>query len=389
MEEALDQVRELATASEDGRRKAIAGLQNLAFSLEDPQDTIHRYGHMSLQAAIVQIGIDLKLFRCLVESVVPLTVHQISEKTRAQPQLMTRVLRFLASIGAVSESDKIQYSANHVTRNLAESVVEAGLSHFFSTAAPQYQALPAYLQENGYKNPIDDTKTAFQVAFNTSLGSYAWFASHPTHLAQFNAYMALRREPDITWLSVYPVATEAADWSAEKSLYVNIGGGIGHQCAQFKEKYPTLQGRIVLQDLPHSVAQALRTPGVENIAHDMFEPQPVLGAKFYHLRGVLHNQSPDKVRRLLENIKAAMRPESILLVDELVLPEACVNYIAASIDMTMLSTFASMERTEAQWREMFELVGLELVRTYMYYPQGYESVMDVRLPRAKSPNSEI
>ncbi|PQE06904.1 O-methyl transferase B protein [Rutstroemia sp. NJR-2017a BVV2] len=379
MEKALDQVRELATASEDDRDKAIVALQNLAFSLESPQHTIHRYGHMSLQAAIVQVGIDLKLFRCLVESAVPLTVPQISEKTGAEPQLMTRVLRFLASIDAVSESGKSKYSANHVTRNLAESVVEAGLSHYFSTAAPQYQALPAYLQENGYKNPIDETKTAFQVAFNTPLGSYAWFASNPTHLAYFNAYMALRRQPDTTWLSVYPVTKEAADWSAEKGLYVNIGGGIGHQCAQFKEKYPMLQGRIVLQDLPHSVAQALPTPGVENIAHDMFEPQPVLGAKFYHLRGVLHNQSPHKVRRLLENIKAAMEPESILLVDELVLPEASVNYIAASIDMTMLSAFASMERTEAQWREIFKEVGLQLVRTYTYYPKAYESVMDVRL----------
>jgi hypothetical protein len=46
MEKALDQVRELATGSEDDRHKAIADLQNLAFSLESPQDTIHRYGHM-------------------------------------------------------------------------------------------------------------------------------------------------------------------------------------------------------------------------------------------------------------------------------------------------------------------------------------------------------
>ena len=46
METALDQVRELATAREDDRAKAIVALQNLAFSLETPQDTIHRYGHM-------------------------------------------------------------------------------------------------------------------------------------------------------------------------------------------------------------------------------------------------------------------------------------------------------------------------------------------------------
>jgi hypothetical protein len=107
------------------------------------------------------------------------------------------------------------------------------------------------------------------------------------------------------------------------------------------------------------------------------------GAKFYYLRAVLHNQSPPNVRRVLENIKAVMEPESILLIDELVLPEVGVSYIASSIDMTMLSAFASTERTEAQWRKTFEEAGLELQRTYTYYPAGYESVMDVRLPAVK------
>lgn len=46
MDEALDQVRKLAAASEDGRRKAMLALQNLAFSLENPHDTIRKYGHM-------------------------------------------------------------------------------------------------------------------------------------------------------------------------------------------------------------------------------------------------------------------------------------------------------------------------------------------------------
>jgi hypothetical protein len=86
------------------------------------------------------------------------------------------------------------------------------------------------------------------------------------------------------------------------------------------------------------------------------------------------------VRKLLENIKSAMAPDSILLVDEMILPETGVNYDVSAIDMTMLGAFASLERTEAQWRETFEDVGLKLVRSYTYMAQNYESVMDVRLP---------
>ena len=92
--------------------------------------------------------------------------------------------------------------------------------------------------------------------------------------------MALRRKPKLSWLSVYSRRPRGEDWDASnnsKALYVNIGGGIGHQCKQFKEKYPHLAGKVILQDLPHSIEQALPTPGVENMEHDFFQPQPIKG----------------------------------------------------------------------------------------------------------------
>jgi hypothetical protein len=53
MEEALDQVRRLATASQHSRQQAILALQDLAFSLETPDFTLHRYGHMVWLTSIV------------------------------------------------------------------------------------------------------------------------------------------------------------------------------------------------------------------------------------------------------------------------------------------------------------------------------------------------
>ncbi|RYP00582.1 hypothetical protein DL764_006456 [Monosporascus ibericus] len=104
------------------------------------------------------------------------------------------------------------------------------------------------------------------------------------------------------------------------------------------------------------------------------------GAKFYFMRGVPHNYPPYRVRKLFENIKVAMAPDSVLLVDETVLPATGVGFIAASIDLTMLGAFASMERTEVEWRELVESAGLELVRTYTYNALDNEYVMDICLP---------
>jgi hypothetical protein len=116
------------------------------------------------------------------------------------------------------------------------------------------------LNKTGYKNPSDETHTAWHDAFKTDKGPFTWFSDHPTNMAYFNEYMASRRGPELSWLSVYPVRQEAANWSAGRPLYVNIGGNIGHQCAEFREKYPDIPGQVILQDLAHSIAAGAAHP---------------------------------------------------------------------------------------------------------------------------------
>lgn len=104
-----------------------------------------------------------------------------------------------------------------------------------------------------------------------------------------------------------------------------------------------------------------------------------IGAKFYFLRGVLHNHPPARVRKILGNIRAAMSSDSILLIDEMILPEVNTHIDAASMDLTMMGAFAGMERTEEQWRSTIHEAGLELTKTYLYNPLSHENVMEVRL----------
>ncbi|KAI1141460.1 S-adenosyl-L-methionine-dependent methyltransferase [Hypoxylon sp. FL0543] len=380
MDAAIASIKQLAsTATPDGRRQIIATLHDAASSLEDSNDTIHRLGYLHLQTAAVKIGFDLSLFEYLSEAGEPLTLEQIAQKTGADKRFLGRYMSYLASVGTVEQVTKDQYAANNVTENLTEKVAVAGISHCFETIGPQYQELPAFLRKTAYRNPEDELHTVSQDAWKTPLHHFAWLGTQPEKLRYFNDYMAFRREAELSWLSVYPVAEETRGWSPDKPVYVNIGGGIGHQCAQFKEKYPNVPGQVILQDLPHSIEKALPTPGVQNMVHNFFEPQPIKGAKFYFFRGVMHNHPDHKIRQILLNTKAAMAPESVLLLDEWVLPESGVNAYAASMDLTMMVAFAAMERSEAHWREILADVGLNIVKIYRYNPVSYESVMDVRL----------
>ncbi|KAF2757492.1 S-adenosyl-L-methionine-dependent methyltransferase [Pseudovirgaria hyperparasitica] len=389
------------TALETTRQLLLRTLSRLIASLESPSDVIHRYGHMTLQTAAIRIGIDLGVFRLLTQAQAEgrgaVSVDGIVERNPGAGGLvLNRILRYLASIDAITQVSPTRYAANQRTRHLADKTVEAGLAHFLNTVAPQYEALPAWLAQNNYQPPADETHTAFQAAWNTHLDAFAWFAEHADHLAYFNDYMALRRQRahDATWLSVFPVARYVRGWNPDvdrgvkesagrkqKAVYVNVGGGIGHQCREFRERYPDVTGEVVLQDLPHSIANALETPGVVNMEFDFFEEQPVKDAKFYYMRGILHDHSPARGRVILEHTRDAMGPESILLVDEMILPETGVSQMAAAIDLTMLAALGGQERTEAQWRETLAEAGLELVETYMYAPLLYEGVMVVRRGR--------
>lgn len=191
-----------------------------------------------------------------------------------------RILRYYNTINVVDEVAPSTFTANNITNNLTQELVTAAMSHYYGIVSGQYRAMPSYLKSIGYQNPTDETHTAFHEGWNTTMHPFQWMTEHPPQLDRFNTYMALRRKADLSWLSVYPVLEETRGLDdPERPLYVNVGGGIGHQCAQFRERYPASQipGRVVLQDLPATIERALPTEGVENMAHDFFKPQPVKG----------------------------------------------------------------------------------------------------------------
>lgn len=65
----------------------------------------------------------------------------------------------------------------------------------------------------------------------------------------------------------------------QRALFVDVGGGTGPQCKEFKEKYLTLPGRVILEGLLKTVLpHAGSLEGIETIEHDFFTLNPVKGA---------------------------------------------------------------------------------------------------------------
>ncbi|KAK8054934.1 hypothetical protein PG993_000161 [Apiospora rasikravindrae] len=373
-----------ATADRATRRNLIVSLRRMADSLEDTTGTIHRFAHLDLERAMIQIGYDLNIFKILVDADGVKTAEELAKDTGADTELIKRIMRYYNTINVAREAGPYKYVATNTTKNLISDVCKAAMGHFWDLVSKEYQALPEFLKKNGYRNPTDETDTALMMGWDTKKPPFQIMLDVPNAMEDFHQYMALRRDVTLSWLSVYPVRDVTAGLTdPDRPLYVNVGGGIGHQCAEFRAQYPNIPGRVINQDLPDTVERGIQAEGVEHMAHDFFQPQPVKGAKIYFMRGVPHDHPPHKVRVLFQQIAAAMAPDSVLLVDETVLPATGVSHIAACVDLTMMG-IAAMERTEAEWRALAESAGLELVRLYTYNALDNETVMEMRLAGAKS-----
>ena len=268
---------------------------------------------------------------------------------------------------------------------------------------PPLQVLPDFLEETEYANPSDLLHSPFQKALGTDLSKFDWQKSQPDLSAAFGLWMAAQHDRQLTWLNVLDFTELVRGSTAETPVFVDVGGGIGHQCALLKDRVPDVVGRIILQDSPTVIQKALPTTGVGKMAYDFWEEQPVrgkahdlrnseipigfpwqsavlthsTGSRVYYFRYIMHDYPDDKCRQILKNTVAAMDRESVILIDDVVLPEKGAHPHSLDKDIVMMVNFAAMERTTNQWRSLFESSGLRLLKAATYNDLSGETIQVV------------
>lgn len=153
----------------------------------------------------------------------------------------------------------------------------------------------------------------------------------------------------------------------EDVLLVDIGGGKGHDLISFKNYFPDIKGRLVLQEVPtviNSITEPLPSK-FEALAHNFFDEQTVKGAKAYYLANVLHDWPDMQALQILRNIREAMGERSLLLACEAVIREGKVSVMSASADLMMMAGFSALERTEEQFKVLMEEAGFVVAEVWV------------------------
>ncbi|ROV90908.1 hypothetical protein VMCG_09989 [Cytospora schulzeri] len=385
MDALLDQVKTLALqADAAGRHKVLDFLRSLQLKLETPHDTLSRYSGLHLQITAARIAEDLDVFKTLSEATKPLTAAELASKKNASPMLLGRILRYLASVGTIDETGPDSFTANAVTKTLSEPGYRGGIYHIFDNCSPAFQALPTFLAESNYQDVTDSAHTAFQKAFHTDLPAFEWFPTQPERFEALQQVMTVHGAKGVPWFTVFPFEEELAGFdlgSQGKYAFVDVGGGLGHQCAALLGAYPQLKDKLAVQDLPQTLENlppgVVIPDGIEKVSHDFFQEQPIKGARFYYLRAIMHDWPDDKCIVILKQLIAASGPQSQILIDDMVLPDAGVSFEAATIDLTMMATLGSRERTLKEWHGLLDRAGLKVLHIHTYFARRQDSIIQV------------
>jgi hypothetical protein len=207
---------------------------------------------------------------------------------------------------------------------------------------------------------VQTGKIAFDKLYGTPV--FDFLQKHPEQAKIFDeAMVGVHGRETAAMLDAY-------DFS-DIPVLADIGGGKGSVITTVLKKCPSMRG--ILFDLPGVVQRAranIQSAGLADrcqvIGGSFFESVPS-GADAYLLRHIIHDWDEEKSLKILRNIHRAMGNEARLLVVESVIPPGNEPSFGKLLDLAMLAIPGGQERTEDEYRRLFEAAGFRLARSVL------------------------
>jgi hypothetical protein len=143
-----------------------------------------------------------------------------------------------------------------------------------------FSKLPEYFKTHSGKDLLDLKKSPFAYAMGLEGLTYYEAISHnPDRFQMFNDTLS-QMEKNMPILGMFPFASlkDQVEAEPERPFIVDIGAGKGQSLLAIQKEVPEGFGaKMILQDRP-DVIESLKPddiPGIEPMAYDFFEPQPV------------------------------------------------------------------------------------------------------------------
>lgn len=282
----------------------------------------------------------------------PKTSEELATKTETHAPSLFRLLRALAAVDILTQSKEGGFGNTPVSETLrtdipgslrAFAMTELGEEHY-----PAWGELLHSVRTGG-------------IAFDKAFGMPVWefFAKNPENAKIFNDAMSGMTAQAET-------ALHAASDFAGVNTIVDIGGGHGGLITSILKRNPQMRG--ILFDSPQVIEgahPAMQSSGVGDrcqlVGGDFFQSVPE-GGDAMILKWIIHDWNDEQSIRILKNCHRALPDKGKLILVEAVVPAGSEPHFSKFIDLNMLVMTGGRERTEEEFRQLYEASGFRLTR---------------------------
>ena len=281
----------------------------------------------------------------------PKSAEELAAKVGANPDALYRLMRATACVGILSEGTDGKFSQTPRSEVLC-SDSQPSLRHIAIMNTDEWHmrgwAMVDYCVRTG--------KQALEQVYGMPLFDY--LQKNPEPAETFHRAMSSMSSAE------GPAIVAAYDFAGIGSI-MDVAGGHGLLLAQILEKHPQLKG--TLYDMPQVIEGARKgplqpmmnrctlTPG------NMFESVPS-GVDAYMMKHIIHDWTDELSLKILKACRAGVNSGGRLLVIDCVVPQGNDFSPGKVMDIEMLIFPGGHERTEKQFRKLFEDAGWRVSR---------------------------
>lgn len=283
----------------------------------------------------------------------PKTSEELGQVTKTHAQSIYRLLRALASFGIFAEDETGRFGLTPRAEMLRTGV-PGSIRAYAIVIGEEWH----WRMWGGILHSVKTGEPAFDQLFGMEFQDY--YDQNPDVAKNFDgAMVSVLAMTDAAIMTNYDLSP------MHKVVDVGTGGGDGSLIASILKKNPNVEG--IFFDLEPRIETArdiIKAEGVEErcelIAGDVFKSFPS-GGDAYILKNLIHDYDDERAATLLKNCHDAIAENGKLLVVEMIIPPGNEPSLGKIVDVeALIMSAGAIERTEAQYRELFEKAGFKV-----------------------------
>jgi cyclopropane fatty-acyl-phospholipid synthase-like methyltransferase len=278
--------------------------------------------------------------------------EELAAASEVHASSLYRILRTLAGFGIFAEHEERRFTLTPMAE-LLRSDVPGSLRSWSIMRGEEFLWQP-------WGQILHSVKTGESAFFQVfGMGTWEYFAQCPEASAIFDDAMR-----SISAQKFGAVAN-AYDFSDINTI-VDVGGGNGGLITSILTSNPHMNGVLAdLSQVAESARKHIEAAGLSDrctcVTIDMFESVPE-GADAYIMANVIHDWHDEEAIKTLQNCRRALEPGGRVLLVEMLVTGPNEPHQSKLVDIEMLIMERGKERSEGEYRTLYEAAGFRLAR---------------------------